>query len=48
MSDMKTDDKEKAEGCNSCGDERVMMTEERNAIPRCAGCGKSLGQSKKH
>lgn len=47
MSDKKIDEEKKSKGCGSCGDERVMMTEEMYAIPRCAGCGKSLGQSSK-
>lgn len=31
----------KKEGC-PCGDDRVMLTEERNSPRRCAGCGKPL------
>ena len=48
MTDKKTESKDATDGCGSCGDERVMLTEERNAVPRCAGCGKPVGQSKKH
>lgn len=47
MSDKKSETKDQKEGCGSCGDDRVMLTEERYAVPRCAGCGKSLNQSKK-
>lgn len=47
MMDKKTEDKTKTDGCGSCGDERVMLTEELYASPKCAGCGKPLGQSKK-
>jgi hypothetical protein len=47
MADKKTEDKTETDGCNSCGDERVMLTEERNAVPRCAGCGKALDQHTK-
>ena len=47
MADEKNDDKTESKGCGSCGDDRVMLTEERNDVPRCAGCGKSLGQPTK-
>lgn len=47
MSDKKTEDSGKQGPCGSCGDEGVMLTEERNAPPRCAGCGKPLSQHSK-
>jgi hypothetical protein len=47
MTDKKTEDKTKTDGCGSCGDKGVMLTEELYASPKCAGCGKPLGQAKK-
>lgn len=45
MSDKKTKETE-SKGCSSCGNEDVILTEERGSEPRCAGCGKSLKQHK--
>ena len=45
MSDKRTSDEKKDPGCGSCGDDRVVLTEERHATPRCAGCGKPVNQS---
>jgi len=45
--DKRNDEKTEDHGCDSCGDDQVVLTEELYAIPRCAGCGKSLNQSKK-
>ena len=39
----KTDE---SKGCTSCGSDQVMLTEEKNSIPRCAGCGKPLPPKK--
>lgn len=33
-------------GCSDCGNEEVILTEERDAEPRCAGCGKPIKQHK--
>jgi len=41
-----TKETEKKEACSSCGDDRVMLTEEKDSPPRCAGCGKTLPHSK--
>ena len=46
MSEKRTEDKNDQAGCGSCGDDRVVLTEERFAVPRCAGCGKPVSQSK--
>ena len=45
MSD-KTKDTKGEKGCESCGDTGVMLTEERDSPPRCAGCGKELSKHK--
>ncbi len=37
MSDNKNENKK---CCSSCGDDRILLTEEMNAVPKCAGCGK--------
>jgi len=47
MMDKKTESDTKTDGCGSCGDSRVMLTEELYASLKCAGCGKSLDQAKK-
>lgn len=26
--------------CDKCGSDSIMLTEEKNAIPKCGGCGK--------
>ncbi len=26
--------------CSSCGDDRLLLTEEMGAVPKCASCGK--------
>lgn len=36
----KVEDKKK--GCQGCGSSDVMLTEEVNAVPRCAGCGQPI------
>ena len=46
MSDTKNTKTESEKGCSSCGDDRVMLTEEKDAPPRCGGCGKSLPSGK--
>lgn len=42
MSENKQDTKNKC----SCGDDRVMLTEDLRAVPRCAGCGKPIKKDK--
>ncbi len=37
MSDKKDENKN---CCSSCGDDRILLTEEMYAVPKCAGCGK--------
>ena len=37
MSDKRNENKE---CCSSCGDDRLLLTEEMNAVPKCASCGK--------
>ena len=42
MPDKKTEKKTEDTGCRSCGDKRVMLSEEKDSPPRCAGCGKAV------
>lgn len=46
MPDPKTEKKIESSGCGSCGDKRVMLSEEKNSPPRCAGCGKPVPRPK--
>jgi len=46
MPDKKTEKKTEDAGCGSCGDSRVMLSEERDSPPRCVGCGKAVPRSK--
>lgn len=47
MADEKKTKKTEDKGCSTCGDDRgVMLTEEKDSEPRCAGCGKPLTQHK--
>lgn len=39
--DQKPTNESKSAKCN-CGCQEVMLTEEKNAVPRCAGCGKPV------
>ena len=42
MTDKKNEKKNDGTCCKSCGDSRVMLSEEKNSPPKCAGCGKSV------
>lgn len=42
----KTKETESKKGCADCGNEEVMLTEEKYSEPRCAGCGKLIKQHK--
>lgn len=47
MSNQKNDQKKPApSGCNSCGDHRTMLSEEKYSPARCAGCGKAIAPVK--
>lgn len=46
MSNTKSDNSSCKKGCKSCGDERVMLSEEKNSPPRCFGCGKPVPSDK--
>lgn len=45
MTDKKKEQAEK-KGCSHCGDERIILTEEKGAEPRCAGCGRPIKEHK--
>lgn len=38
MSDKKDENKN---CCSNCGDDRILLTEEMDAVPKCWGCGKA-------
>lgn len=44
MPDKKTEKKIDEACCRSCGDKRVMLSEEKDSPPRCAGCGKAVAR----
>lgn len=44
MADKKTEKKIDVNCCRSCGDSRVMLSEEKDSPPRCGGCGKAVAR----